>query len=149
MQGKTPLIFASETEVAGVIAVADVVKPTSRQAIEKFKKMGLEVIMLTGDNAKTANAIKQQLNIDTVIAEVLPQDKENEIMKLRDEGIAFENEEYIKGIVAFAVPIKSYREDLQAAIWVVGVKEQVPEDKWSEISQFIRKVADELNSRFV
>ncbi len=86
MQGKTPLIFASETEVAGVIAVADVVKPTSRQAIEKFKKMGLEVIMLTGDNAKTANAIKQQLNIDTVIAEVLPQDKENEIMKLQSAG---------------------------------------------------------------
>ncbi|MBE5960151.1 MAG: heavy metal translocating P-type ATPase [Lachnospiraceae bacterium] len=86
MQGKTPLIFTDEREVAGVIAVADVVKPTSRQAIEKFKKMGLEVIMLTGDNKKTANAIKQQLNIDTVIAEVLPQDKENEIAKLQANG---------------------------------------------------------------
>ena len=72
----------------------------------------------------------------------------NEIIKLRDEGIAFEDEEYIKGIAAFAVPIKSYREDLQAAIWVVGVKVQVPESKRLEISQFIKKVADEINSRF-
>jgi IclR family KDG regulon transcriptional repressor len=72
----------------------------------------------------------------------------NEIMKLRDEGIAFEDGEYIRGIVAFAAPIKSYREDLQAAVWVVGVKEQLPENKRVEISRFIKKVSGEINSRF-
>ncbi len=72
----------------------------------------------------------------------------NEIMKLRDEGIAFENQEYIKGIIAFAVPIKSHRDNLQAAVWAVGLKEQVPENKQKEIIQFIKKTADEISSRF-
>ena len=72
----------------------------------------------------------------------------NEIMKLRDEGIAFEDGEYIRGIVAFAATIKSCREDLQAAFWVVGVKEQLPENKRLEIRRFIKKVSDEINSRF-
>lgn len=85
-EGKTPLILADEKQVLGIIGVADVVKPTSAKAIQKLKKLGIQVIMLTGDNARTAKAIQKQLDIDTVIAEVLPQDKEREISRLQEEG---------------------------------------------------------------
>ena len=85
-EGKTPLIFAEETRVLGVIAVADVVKPTSKEAIKELKDLGIEVVMLTGDNRRTAEAIRRQLDIDTVIAEVLPQDKERKISELQESG---------------------------------------------------------------
>ncbi|MDN5104623.1 heavy metal translocating P-type ATPase, partial [Aliarcobacter butzleri] len=85
-EGKTPIFIADENEVLGLIAISDVVKPTSKDAILEFGKMGLEVIMLTGDNYKTANAIAKQININNVIAEVLPQDKEKEIQKLQSLG---------------------------------------------------------------
>lgn len=85
-EGKTPLLFATKHKVVGIIAVADVVKPTSAAAIEEFKKMGIEVIMLTGDNKRTAEAIRKQLAIDTVIAEVLPHEKEQQIARLKEEG---------------------------------------------------------------
>lgn len=84
--GKTPLYFADDKRLLGVIAVADVVKPTSRDTIEQFKAMGIDVIMLTGDNKRTAEAIRRQLNIDKVVAEVLPQDKESEIRRIQNEG---------------------------------------------------------------
>ena len=87
-EGKTPLILADEKQILGVIGVADVVKPTSAKAIQELKKLGIQVIMLTGDNARTAKAIQKQLDIDTVIAEVLPQDKEREISRLQEEGRA-------------------------------------------------------------
>ena len=85
-EGKTPLIFAEETQVLGVIAVADVVKPTSKEAIKELKDLGIEVVMLTGDNRRTAEAIRRQLDIDTVMAEVLPQDKERKISELQEAG---------------------------------------------------------------
>ena len=85
-EGKTPLLFFDENEILGIIAAADVVKETSAQAIREMKKLGIEVIMLTGDNRRTAEAIKQQLAIDTVIAEVLPQDKEREVARLQEGG---------------------------------------------------------------
>ncbi|WP_152020324.1 heavy metal translocating P-type ATPase [Aliarcobacter butzleri] len=85
-EGKTPIFIADENEVLGLIAISDVVKLTSKDAILEFEKMGLEVIMLTGDNYKTANAIAKQININNVIAEVLPQDKEKEIQKLQSLG---------------------------------------------------------------
>src|SRR5699024_4769579 len=85
-EGKTPLLFAAEKELLGVIGAADVVKPTSAQAIRELKKMGIQVIMLTGDNERTAKAIQRQLDIDTVIAEVLPQDKGREVAKLQENG---------------------------------------------------------------
>lgn len=85
-EGKTPLYFADSKNILGVIAVADVVKATSKRAIEEFKHMGIDVVMLTGDNKKTANAIKEQLKIDRVIAEVLPQDKESEVRHLQEAG---------------------------------------------------------------
>jgi len=85
-EGKTPLYFADEKEVLGIIAVADVVKPTSRAAIEEFEAMGIEVVMLTGDNKKTAEAIRKQLGISRTLAEVLPQDKEKEIRKIQEQG---------------------------------------------------------------
>jgi heavy metal translocating P-type ATPase len=80
--GKTPLYFADESDVLGIIAVADVVKSTSQKAIREFEAMGIEVVMLTGDNKKTAEAIRKQLGISRAIAEVLPQDKEREIRKI-------------------------------------------------------------------
>ena len=85
-EGKTPLLFFDEKEILGIIAAADVVKETSAQAIREMKKLGIEVIMLTGDNKRTAEAIKRQLDIDTVIAEVLPQDKEREVARLQEGG---------------------------------------------------------------
>lgn len=85
-QGKTPLYFASEHGLIGMIAVADVVKKTSKQAIDDLKHMGIEVVMLTGDNNRTAQAIRKQLNIDKVIAEVMPEDKEKEIRRIQDTG---------------------------------------------------------------
>lgn len=85
-EGKTPMLFADEKRVLGVISVADVVKPTSREAVRQMKEQGIEVVMLTGDNKRTAEAIRRQLDIDTVIAEVLPQDKEREIVRLQEQG---------------------------------------------------------------
>ncbi len=85
-EGKTPLYFADEQSVLGLIVVADVVKPTSYKAIKELEAMGIEVVMLTGDNKKTAEAIKRQLNITRAVAEVLPQDKEKEIRKIQEAG---------------------------------------------------------------
>lgn len=84
--GKTPLFFARAGKLIGVIAVADVVKPTSAQAIRELSGLGIEVVMLTGDNAKTAQAIQRQVGADRVVAEVFPQDKEKEIRRLQDSG---------------------------------------------------------------
>jgi len=84
--GKTPLYFADGEALLGVVAVADVVKPSSREAIEEFKAMGIDVVMLTGDNKRTAAAIQSQLRIDRVVAEVLPQDKEREIRAIQQGG---------------------------------------------------------------
>ena len=85
-EGKTPLFFAAKGKLLGIIAVADVVKPTSKQAIAELKQMGIQVVMLTGDHQKTAQAICSQVGADRVIAEVLPQDKEAEIRKLQQSG---------------------------------------------------------------
>lgn len=85
-EGKTPLFFASDGVLLGIIALADRVKPTSRAAIEEMKRMGLEVVMLTGDNARTAQAIQKEVGADRVVAEVLPQDKETEIRRLQQQG---------------------------------------------------------------
>ena len=86
VDGKTPLFFARGGQLIGVIAVADVVKPTSKQAIAELTGMGIEVVMLTGDNAKTAEAIRRQVGVDRVVAEVFPQDKEKEIRRLQSVG---------------------------------------------------------------
>lgn len=85
-QGKTPLIFASEGKVIGIIAVADVEKESSREAIAAFEKMNIDVVMLTGDNKRTAEALRKRLRIPKVIAEVLPSDKEKHIAALQAEG---------------------------------------------------------------
>lgn len=84
--GKTPLYFARGGKLIGVIAVADVVKPTSKQAVQELSSLGIEVVMLTGDNAKTAEAIQRQVGVDRVVAEVFPQDKEKEIRRLQEGG---------------------------------------------------------------
>jgi len=85
-EGKTPMFIAVNGKVSGIIAVADVVKENSAKAIEKLKSMGLEVVMITGDNRKTAEAIAKQVGVSRVLAEVLPRDKSNEIKKLQSEG---------------------------------------------------------------
>lgn len=84
--GKTPLFFSRDGKLLGIIAVADTVKNTSKNAIAQMKNMGMKVIMLTGDNRRTANAIQEQIQADEVIAEVLPQDKEAEIRRLQEHG---------------------------------------------------------------
>ena len=85
-QGKTPLYFALDGKLLGVIAVADVMKPDSAQAIEELKNLGIKVVMLTGDNQRTAEAIGRQAGVDTVIAGVLPDGKENVVRSLQEYG---------------------------------------------------------------
>lgn len=85
-QGKTPLLFANEKSIIGIISVADVVKKTSKEAVRQLKKYGIRVIMLTGDNEITANAIREQVGIDEVIAGVLPTQKEEKIAQLKVAG---------------------------------------------------------------
>jgi Cu+-exporting ATPase len=85
-EGKTPMYVALDGKPAGIVAVADVLKKSSRAAIESLHHMGIEVAMITGDNQKTAAAIAKQVGIDRVLSEVLPQDKSAEVKKLQDEG---------------------------------------------------------------
>lgn len=85
-QGKTPLYFIRAGELLGCIAVADTVKPTSREAIAKLQAMGMRVLMVTGDNRATAEAIRAQVGVDEAVAQVLPQDKEAVVRKLQQEG---------------------------------------------------------------
>ncbi|HPP75991.1 MAG TPA: heavy metal translocating P-type ATPase, partial [Armatimonadota bacterium] len=85
-QGKTPVFAAIDGQIAGVLAVADTLKENSHQAVKALQDMGIEVVMITGDNRRTAEAIAKLVEIDRVLAEVLPQDKANEVRKLQDEG---------------------------------------------------------------
>ncbi len=85
-QGKTPLYFAKDTQLLGIIAVADTPKPTSKDAVAAFRSLGINVIMLTGDNHRTADAIGEQLGVNDVFSEVLPQDKEQKIAELQSRG---------------------------------------------------------------
>lgn len=85
-QGKTAMILASPKEILGIVAVADTVKETSREAVDQLKKMGMQVYMITGDNTRTANAIARQVGIESVLAEVLPEDKAKEVEKLQESG---------------------------------------------------------------
>ncbi len=85
-EGKTVLYIASGPQLLGLLAVADQVKETSAQAIREMEQMGLSVVMLTGDNERTARAIQEQLGISRVVAEVLPQDKEREVRRLQEQG---------------------------------------------------------------
>ncbi len=85
-EGKTPMYVTIDNQLAGIIAVADVMKASSKRAIEALHSMGIEVAMITGDNRRTAEAIAKQVGIDRVLAEVLPQDKANEVKKLQSEG---------------------------------------------------------------
>ena len=85
-QGKTAMLAAVDGSYAGIVAVADTIKETSTAAIKRMKEMGLEVIMITGDNKQTANAIAKQAGVDQVIAEVLPEGKAEEVKKLQAQG---------------------------------------------------------------
>lgn len=85
-EGKTPMYVAIDGKMAGIIAVADTVKENSKKAIDMLHKMGIEVAMITGDNKRTAEAIGKQVGIDRILAEVLPQDKANQVKILQGEG---------------------------------------------------------------
>jgi Cu+-exporting ATPase len=86
IEGKTPMFLAVEGQAAGIIAVADTLKENSKEAVEALQRMGLEVVMLTGDNERTARAIAHQIGIDRVLAEVLPEMKTEEVKRLQTEG---------------------------------------------------------------
>ena len=86
IEGKTPMYIAIEGKLAGIIAVADIVKESSRYAINSLHNMGIEVVMITGDNKRTAEAMAKQVGIDMVLAEVLPGDKANEVKKFQEQG---------------------------------------------------------------
>ncbi len=85
-EGKTPMYIAVNNQLAGIIAVADIIKESSARAIRKLHDMGIEVVMITGDNQRTAEAIAKQVGIDRVLAEVLPKDKANEVKNLQAGG---------------------------------------------------------------
>ncbi len=85
-EGKTPLLFVRDGKLAGIIAVADTIRETSRAAIQRFAKMGLHVVMLTGDNKVTAEAIRRELDIEEAISDVLPTEKEAHIRALQEKG---------------------------------------------------------------
>jgi Cu+-exporting ATPase len=86
-EGKTVMLLTSNGKLAGLVAVADTVKETAKQAVIALKKKNIEVVMITGDNQRTAQAIAKKLDIDRILAEVLPDQKESEIRKLQSEGI--------------------------------------------------------------
>lgn len=85
-EGKTPMYVAKNDDLMGIIAVADTVKTTSAQAIAKLRRMGIEVVMMTGDNKRTAEAIAKQVGVDRVLSEVLPEDKAAQVKLLQEEG---------------------------------------------------------------
>jgi Cu+-exporting ATPase len=85
-EGKTPMYIALQTSLLGIVAVADPVREDSADAIKKMKSMGINPVMLTGDNERTANAIARQVNIDTVISDVLPDEKSNAVKKFQEQG---------------------------------------------------------------
>ena len=87
-EGKTPMFLAANGKAMGIIAVADTLKPGSREAVANLQGLGLEVVMLTGDNAQTANAIARQLGVDQVEADVLPQDKVDVVRRIQGQGKA-------------------------------------------------------------
>ena len=86
-EGKTTMLLAVGKDIAGLVSVADTLKPTSAQVVAELKQMGLRTILLTGDNARTAQAIASQAGIEQVISDVLPQDKAAEVKKLQGQGL--------------------------------------------------------------
>jgi P-type Cu+ transporter len=85
-RGRTPMYVAIDGQLTGLVAVADPIKPTSRAAIQRLRRMGLNVVMLTGDNRRTAEAVAGEAGIDHVVAEVMPEGKVAEVRRLQDEG---------------------------------------------------------------
>lgn len=85
-EGKTPIILADEKKAVGIIAAADIEKKSSKKAIKLLKKMGINVVMLTGDNERTAMAVKNRIDVDNVIAQVMPEDKEKHILNIQKKG---------------------------------------------------------------
>ncbi|MDU7935383.1 MAG: HAD-IC family P-type ATPase, partial [Pseudomonas aeruginosa] len=85
-EGKTAMLISVDNELRGVVVVADTVKDTAQQAIQKLHELGIEVAMLTGDNKRTAQAIAKQVGIDTIIAEVLPEEKASKVAEIQSEG---------------------------------------------------------------
>ncbi|MBA7710096.1 putative copper-exporting P-type ATPase V [subsurface metagenome] len=86
VKGRTAMFLGLDSQVVGIIALADTLKPNAKEALEELHKMGIEAVMLTGDNRRTAEAIAGEVGIDRVLAEVLPEHKAQEVKRLQDEG---------------------------------------------------------------
>jgi DNA-binding IclR family transcriptional regulator len=127
--------------------------------IKISSEIGMRLPLLAGAGGKALLCQLPDQEIDRIITgnELTPYTSKTctdgnkfkkDVFRIREDGIAFENEEYIEGVVAFAAPINAYRQDLQAAIWTVGLKHQVRPENISGISEFLKKIAAEINLRF-
>jgi P-type Cu+ transporter len=131
-EGKTAMVVAADGVALGVVAVADTVKPTSRAAVAAPHRLGVEVATLTGDNARTAEAIARQVGIDRVLAEVLPQDKVNEVKRLQDEG---------RVVAMEAADITLMRGDLNSVPQAIALSQRtLTTIKWNLFWAFIYNV---------
>ena len=127
--------------------------------IKISSEIGMHLSLLAGAGGKALLCQLSDEEIDHIVTETAlkqftcktctdPNEFKKDVLKIREDGIAFDDEEYIEGIVAFAVPLKAYRQDLQAAIWAVGLKQQVSPENVPKINEFLKKIAAEINLRF-
>jgi IclR family KDG regulon transcriptional repressor len=134
-------------------------KVDTTQDIKISSEIGMRLPLLAGAGGKALLSQLTDRKIDQILstnslkkftAKTCVDKKrfKKEVLSIRKEGLSFDNEEYIEGVVAFAVPLKTNRPDLQSAIWTVGLKQQVREEKTAKISNFLKKIADDINHRF-
>ena len=146
----------------GILSDQEVIivdKADRAQKIKISSEFGMRIPIFAGVAGKALLSQLSETEIDKILSDLTPKpyttktimDKEtykNEIMRVKETGIAYDREEYIEGLMAVAVPLKTHRQDLQAAIWAVGLKQEFREDLMARITELLSEVAGEMNSRF-